>query len=75
VSDGRVTVYGVCPPVAEQRCRVEHRLACPGQELPDLWPWLTTLRGENRRASERRDDGDQSPEPEPEPDIELPDVG
>jgi hypothetical protein len=43
--------------------------------LPDLWPWLTTLRGENRRASERRDDGDQSPEPEPEPDIELPDVG
>jgi hypothetical protein len=73
LSDGRVTVYGVCPPVAEQRCRVEHRLACPGQELPDLWPWLTTLREENRRSSERRDDGDQPPEPEP--DIELPDVG
>jgi hypothetical protein len=30
VSDGRVTVYAVCPPVAEQRCRVEHRLACAG---------------------------------------------
>lgn len=71
LSDGRVTVYGVCPPDATQRCRIEHRLACPAQELPDLWPWLTALREESRRASERRDDGDQPPEP----DIELPDVG
>ncbi|MCT9011540.1 DUF6083 domain-containing protein [Streptomyces rhizosphaerihabitans] len=67
VSDGRVTVYAVCPPVAEQRCRVEHRLACAGQELPDLWPWLTALRVENKRRSERQDD-------EP-PVVELPDAG
>ncbi|MEV4446802.1 MULTISPECIES: DUF6083 domain-containing protein [Streptomyces] len=71
LSDGPVTVYGVCPPVAEQRCRIEHRLTCPGQELPDLWPWLTAMREESRRASERRDGGHQPPEP----DIELPDVG
>lgn len=38
ISRGRVTVYGVCPPVAEQRCRIEHALVCPGQPLPDLWP-------------------------------------
>ncbi|MET9040517.1 DUF6083 domain-containing protein [Streptomyces mirabilis] len=73
VSDGRVTVYGVCPPVAEQRCRIEHRLTCPGQELPDLWPWLTAMREESRRASERQVDGDQPPRLGP--DIELPDVG
>ncbi|WP_260147800.1 DUF6083 domain-containing protein [Streptomyces sp. PanSC9] len=30
-SDGRVTVYGVCPPDPFQRCRIEHRLACPEQ--------------------------------------------
>ncbi|MEU9995395.1 DUF6083 domain-containing protein [Streptomyces sp. NPDC050848] len=47
LSDGRVTVYGVCPPDESQRCRIEHRLACPAQQLPDLWPWLTTLRAEN----------------------------
>ncbi|MEU8731772.1 DUF6083 domain-containing protein [Streptomyces tendae] len=29
LSDGRVTVYGVCPPDQFQRCRIEHRLACP----------------------------------------------
>ncbi|MFJ9362512.1 DUF6083 domain-containing protein [Streptomyces mirabilis] len=73
VSNGRVTVYGVCPPVAEQRCRIEHRLTCPGQELPDLWPWLTAMREESRRASERQVDGDQPPRLGP--DIELPDVG
>ncbi|MER6187619.1 DUF6083 domain-containing protein [Streptomyces sp. NPDC001652] len=28
LSDGRVTVYGVCPPGPFQRCRIEHRLAC-----------------------------------------------
>ncbi|MGW0579217.1 DUF6083 domain-containing protein [Streptomyces sp. NPDC002920] len=70
LSDGRVTVYGVCPPVVEQRCRIEHRLACPGQELPDLWPWLTTLRGENRRAAERREDPAA-----PKPAEDWPDVG
>ncbi|MFF7452281.1 MULTISPECIES: DUF6083 domain-containing protein [unclassified Streptomyces] len=72
VSDGRVAVYGVCPPVADQRCRIEHRLACAGQQLPDLWPWLTALREENARAAQRRAVG------EPEPvlaELELPDVG
>ncbi|MEU5597237.1 DUF6083 domain-containing protein [Streptomyces sp. NPDC020298] len=54
LSDGCVTVYGVCPPDPHQRCRVEHRLACSGQPLPDLWPWLTTLRGENARRAERQ---------------------
>ncbi|WP_223281525.1 DUF6083 domain-containing protein [Streptomyces antnestii] len=48
LSDGRVTVYGVCPVDATQQCRIEHRLACAGQALPDLWPWLTTLRGDAR---------------------------
>ncbi|MFF8659497.1 DUF6083 domain-containing protein [Streptomyces huasconensis] len=51
--DGRVTVYGVCPPDPFQRCRIEHALACPGQQLPDLWPWLTSLRQENARKAER----------------------
>ncbi|MEV6161543.1 DUF6083 domain-containing protein [Streptomyces sp. NPDC052052] len=37
-SDGRVAVYGVWPPDPFQRCRIEHRLACPEQALPDLWP-------------------------------------
>lgn len=72
LSDGRVTVYGVCPPDPVQRCRIEHRLACAGQQLPDLWPWLTVLREENARAAERRVVG------EPEPtlaEVELPDVG
>ncbi|MER6213235.1 DUF6083 domain-containing protein [Streptomyces sp. NPDC001674] len=53
-SDGRVTVYGVCPPDPAQRCRVEHRLACAAQPLPDLWPWLTALRTENGRRAQRR---------------------
>ncbi|MGW4671336.1 DUF6083 domain-containing protein [Streptomyces sp. NPDC004324] len=35
-SDGRVAVYGVRPPDPFQRCRIEHRLACPEQTLPDL---------------------------------------
>ncbi|AZM56899.1 hypothetical protein DMA15_33580 [Streptomyces sp. WAC 01529] len=53
LGDGRVTVYGVCPPDPFQRCRIEHALACPGQQLPDLWAWLTTLRQENARRAER----------------------
>ncbi|MEU1053586.1 DUF6083 domain-containing protein [Streptomyces sp. NPDC005876] len=70
LSDGRVTVYGVCPPDQFQRCRVEHRLACPAQPLPDLWPWLTSLRGENARRVERQND----PEP-PSSSEEWPDAG
>ncbi|MFD7320017.1 DUF6083 domain-containing protein [Streptomyces sp. NPDC059875] len=54
LSDGRVTVYGVCPPDPSQRCRIEHRLACSAQPRPDLWPWLTTLRAENARQAQRR---------------------
>nr|WP_277989111.1 DUF6083 domain-containing protein [Streptomyces albidoflavus] len=69
-SDGRVAVYGVCPPDPFQRCRIEHRLACPEQTLPDLWPWLTSLRGENARQAERLN------EPEsPRPPEEWPDAG
>ncbi len=70
LSDGRVTVYGVCPPDGSQRCRIEHRLACSNQPLPDLWPWLTALRAENARAAQRRTD----PEPPRRPQ-ELPDAG
>ncbi|MEU1300379.1 DUF6083 domain-containing protein [Streptomyces shenzhenensis] len=62
LTDGRVTVYGLCPPDQFHRCRIEHRLACSEQRLPDLWPWLTSLRGENARRVERQSD----PEP-PEP--------
>ncbi|MFF8402195.1 DUF6083 domain-containing protein [Streptomyces sp. NPDC015684] len=69
-SDGRVTVYGVCPPDPFQRCRIEHRLACPEQTLPDLWPWLTSLRGENARQAERLNE----PEP-PRPPEQWPDAG
>lgn len=58
VSDGRVEVYGVWPPVADQRCRIEHRLVCSRQRLPDLWPWLTAMRQENRRAADRRDEAE-----------------
>ncbi|MEU6123440.1 DUF6083 domain-containing protein [Streptomyces sp. NPDC047123] len=53
LSDGRVTVYGVSPPDMQQRCRIEHALACPTQPLPDLWPWLTALREENEREARR----------------------
>jgi Family of unknown function (DUF6083) len=70
LSDGRVTVYGVWPPDASQRCRIEHRLACSAQPLPDLWPWLTTLRAENGRRVERH----KTPEP-PEPPEQWPDAG
>ncbi|MFF8283065.1 DUF6083 domain-containing protein [Streptomyces albus] len=70
LSDGRVTVYGVCPPDQFQRCRIEHSLACPAQPLPDLWPWLTTLRDENARQLERL----SAPEPPPS-ENEWPDVG
>jgi hypothetical protein len=69
LSDGRVAMYGVCPVDGTQRCRIEHRLACAGQRRPDLWPWLTTLRDENKRMARRQ-------EPAPPPgDDQLPDVG
>lgn len=70
LSDGRVAMYGVCPPDGSQRCRIEHRLACAQQPLPDLWPWLTALREENARAAERRTD----PEPPRPPEV-WPDAG
>ncbi|WP_063772700.1 DUF6083 domain-containing protein [Streptomyces sp. CT34] len=73
LSDGRATVYGVCPPDPSQRCRIEHRLACSAQPLPDLWPWLTTLRGENGRRAERRAAAPQPPEEWP--DAGYPDAG
>ncbi|MCT9078796.1 DUF6083 domain-containing protein [Streptomyces fulvoviolaceus] len=73
LSDGRVTVYAVCPPDPFQRCRIEHRLACSGQELPDLWPWLTSLRDENARRADRQATGEPGPVLLPE--VELPDVG
>ncbi|WP_432189956.1 DUF6083 domain-containing protein [Streptomyces sp. Tue6028] len=73
LSDGRVTVYAVCPVDGAQRCRIEHRLACAGQQLPDLWPWLTALREENARAAARRAAGEVVPALLPE--IELPDAG
>ncbi|WP_225640651.1 DUF6083 domain-containing protein [Streptomyces werraensis] len=68
LSDGRVTVYGVCPPDPFQRCRIAHDLACPAQPLPDLWPWLTSLRIENARRIERGDDPEPPPSSEPWPD-------
>lgn len=40
-------------PQPRQKCRVAHALACPDQELPDLWPWLTTLRKESHRKAQR----------------------
>ncbi|MFE2024459.1 DUF6083 domain-containing protein [Streptomyces hygroscopicus] len=67
--NGRVTVYGVCPAEQSQRCRIEHCLACPAQPLPDLWPWLTALRGENARQVER-DEPESSPLPEQWPDAD-----
>ncbi|MFF3691694.1 DUF6083 domain-containing protein [Streptomyces sp. NPDC002187] len=70
LADGRVTVYGVCPPDPSQRCRIEHRLACPARSLPDLWPWLTTLRDENARWAARQ----TGPEPPKSPE-EWPDAG
>ncbi|GAA4050831.1 DUF6083 domain-containing protein [Streptomyces shaanxiensis] len=70
LSDGRVAVYGVCPPEADQRCRIEHRLACAEQGLPDLWPWLTALRGENGRQAERLATAEAEAR-----EVELPDAG
>ncbi|WP_268248809.1 DUF6083 domain-containing protein [Streptomyces brasiliensis] len=70
LSDGRVTVYGVCPPDPFQRCRIEHRLACSAQPLPDLWPWSTTLRAEKGRRAER-----QAATGPPGPPEEWPDAG
>lgn len=72
LSDGRVTVHAVCPPDAAQRCRIEHRLACSGQALPDLWPWLTSLRVENGRRSERLASVESVPVLA---EVELPEVG
>ncbi len=72
LSDGRVTVYAVCPPDPSQRCRIEHRLACSRQQLPDLWPWLTVLRLENDRRSERLAAEESAPVLT---EVELPDVG
>ncbi|MFZ4234579.1 DUF6083 domain-containing protein [Streptomyces murinus] len=76
LSDGRVTVYGVCPPDPFQRCRIEHRLACPNRSLPDLWPWLTDRRSENARrgGNARRTERRHPPEPEPPPE-EWPSAG
>nr|WP_079129217.1 DUF6083 domain-containing protein [Streptomyces qaidamensis] len=70
LSDGRVTVYGVCPPDRSQRCRIEHCLACSKQPAPDLWPCLTALRAEHARAAQRR----TGPEP-PRPPQEWPNAG
>ncbi|MFF0080372.1 DUF6083 domain-containing protein [Streptomyces canus] len=69
LSDGRVTVYGVGPPDPFQRCRIEHRLACPAQPLPDLWPWLTSLRGENERRAERQTEPEPPELPETWPEV------
>lgn len=71
LSDGRVTVYGVCPPDQFQCCRIEHRLACPQQALPDLWPWLTSLREENTGQAHRQ----SAPEPPHIPPQDWPDAG
>ncbi|MEV1022189.1 DUF6083 domain-containing protein [Streptomyces sp. NPDC050264] len=62
VSDGQVVVYGVCPPDTAQLGRIEHRLVCPEQELPDLWPWLTELREKNAWRAQRLVD---PPPPDP----------
>ncbi|GGU69084.1 DUF6083 domain-containing protein [Streptomyces daghestanicus] len=70
LSDGRVTVYGTFPAARDQQCRIEHRLGCPRQALPDLWPWLTALRAENGLAADRRGE-----EPPSEPPAALPNVG
>ncbi|WP_329455662.1 DUF6083 domain-containing protein [Streptomyces sp. NBC_01497] len=70
LSDGRVTIYGVCPPDTSQRCRIAHRLVCSARILPDLWPWLTALRAENARQAERQ----EQPQP-PRPQGEWRDVG
>ncbi|MFE6826649.1 DUF6083 domain-containing protein [Streptomyces sp. NPDC057690] len=76
LSDGRVTVYGVCPPVATQRCRVEHRLTCAAQPLPDLWPWLTAMRAENARRAQRSESGEAQEGPCEGPrEIGFPDAG
>jgi hypothetical protein len=72
VSDGKVALYEVCPVDGAQRCRIEHVLACPGQELPDLWPWLTSVRLENSRRAERQ--REEPPLP-PAEGGQLPDVG
>ncbi|MGA5488926.1 DUF6083 domain-containing protein [Streptomyces pseudogriseolus] len=68
LSDGRVTVYAVCPPDQFPRCRIEHDLACPARPLPDLWPWLTSLRIENARRAERQNDPEPRTPPEQWPD-------
>lgn len=49
---GRAVQDDGCPNQGQQ-CRVAHSLTCPDQNLPDLWPWLTTLRKENHRKAQR----------------------
>lgn len=71
VSGGQVALYAVCPVDGTQRCRIEHVLACPSQDLPELWPWLATFRQENARKSERL----RTEPPLPPGDGQLPDVG
>lgn len=58
LSDGRVTVYAVCPPDTTQQARIEHLLVCPEQPLPDLLPWLTDMRRANARRVEGKTAGD-----------------
>ncbi|MFD7939633.1 DUF6083 domain-containing protein [Streptomyces sp. NPDC059755] len=75
LSDGRVTVYGVCPPVPTQRCRIEHRLTCAARPLPDLWPWLTAMRAENARRAERSRSGRAQEGPREGPDAAPDEIG
>ncbi|MYT31491.1 MULTISPECIES: DUF6083 domain-containing protein [unclassified Streptomyces] len=62
LSDGQVALYGVCPPVPDQRCRIEHELACPALPPPDPWCRLTALRHENARRAARRPPPQQCPD-------------
>ncbi|GAA1887873.1 DUF6083 domain-containing protein [Streptomyces durmitorensis] len=54
IPDGKVAMYGVCPPVQSQLCRVEHALVCPNQPLPpDPWPRISKLREANAARVEQ----------------------
>ncbi|MFG2924671.1 DUF6083 domain-containing protein [Streptomyces sp. NPDC048305] len=63
-------------PLPGTRCRIPHRLACPGLVAEDVWPWLTALRTHNGRRTQRLFDlpGDGFPG-NGFPDRGLPDVG
>lgn len=52
VRQGWAVLDDSCPKPSQQ-CRIAHALACPDQELPDLWPWLTALREECDRKVQR----------------------